>query len=653
MPLMGTRGGGSVRGFGRYGAIPITPINYVGTRIPTGYVDYSSTPSYANNQFVMVTEQKVGSTTGYYCFSSSNGIDWTLRSSSVPSMVRVNSKIIYTAAGYYVAICNSPRTTIMYSTDLVTWSTKVFAGTSFTDLDTDGTNIAMFDSTSQNLYYINSTNPTGSWTQGSVSYGGTASLDYWGTHWYTVGDSVTTIRRASSITGSLTTVHNQASGNGFGGRVVANSKSSPSMFVTKENTTGNVLYSSNGSSWSLASGTNLVAGQTVSVDTSTGYFYCLKSDYSTVSYTTNGSSWTSVAANVSPYPVSVAAGGGVALCVGSGISRSTNNGSSWTNLNTTYGNPYGLPRGIAYGGGRWVVNISESFFYPDGTVATNGPKIGYSTDLSSWTAVSLNSLTPGNNLTSMSYANGKFWTWGQSSCLLSSSDAVTWSKSTGTISNAVYTVVGDGSSTLVAPTGGSSDYYYSTNNGSSWTAATWTSSAPMYGAAFGSGRFVAVGWNGAGQARIAYGTNGSSWTFINAPAGTDNVLTGVTWSSGANLFLATMNGSNNKYLTSPDGINWTLRTAPTNVKFYNQSGHVLGDALGFVIDYAVHSQHGYGGWQSTDGINWTSFGSLGITGATPGITGESRMTPTQANVIASNGTTRVFSSNDSVGLLRL
>lgn len=634
---------------------PYIAAAYIGARTPSGRITPDDgTISYVNGQFVALGYVLSG-TTGLNqtpCFTSTDGATWTLKTADTTIRPKnVKTKIVYTNAGYYVTL-SSTTGSIMYSTDLITWTEKNLSATAIKDIETDGTNIATINSSSF-LIYNTTGNPSGTWTTASNDVGGGNFLDYWGGNWYVTGDSVTTIRRASSVTSAFSTVFTQSSGNGFRGGIKANSKASPTVFVTGENTTGNAMYSTNGTSWSTTSGTNLWGyGFPINVDLSTGYFYSTNTDLNSVMYSTNGSSWTNVDPGISGYAYQVIAGGGYAIYPGSGgLGRSTNNGSTWTALNKQYGGT-GLPRGIAYGGGKWVVNVAQSS-YPTGTASTNRCKIAYSTDLSTWTQVSLESTTPGTNLTSMSYANGKFWTYGAGSCLLSSSDAVTWAKSTGTISGTVYRVVGDGSSTLVAPTGGSNVYYYSTNNGSSWTTGAWTSSYPMYSAAYGNGKFVAVGFDGVGTAKIAYGTSGSSWTYISAPAGTDNVLTGVTWSSGANLFLATMNASGNKYLTSPDGITWTVRTCPTNMYFYNQSGHVLGDSLGFVVSLGTITNYGLGSWRSTDGINWTSFSTSGFSGATPGMTNEAPFTALQMESIASNGTTRVFASNGPEGLLSL
>lgn len=132
--------------------------------------------------------------------------------------------------------------------------------------------------------------------------------------------------------------------------------------------------------------------------------------------------------------------------------------------------------------------------------------------------------------------------------------------------------------------------------------------------AYGNGIYVAV--SNSGTNRIATSTNGTTWTTRLAPAA--NPWYGIVFHNG--LFIACSASGSTGYITgsvlpeqrimtSPDGINWTLRNNSTG-------GFSIGVGGGTVVCS--------GGSVSTDGINWSNivvppfatdiYGSYGMVG---------------------------------------
>jgi hypothetical protein len=112
--------------------------------------------------------------------------------------------------------------------------------------------------------------------------------------------------------------------------------------------------------------------------------------------------------------------------------------------------------------------------------------------------------------------------------------------------------------------------------------------------------FVAVGYR---AYRVRSVDLGVTWTDVKTEGTTgDNefVIRGIGFGNG--LFVAARGYPNGAVRTSPDGANWTNRTAPTN------------QWMGGVV-YAGGKWAAAGGtgvfWQSTDGITWTSKNGFG------------------------------------------
>ncbi len=98
--------------------------------------------------------------------------------------------------------------------------------------------------------------------------------------------------------------------------------------------------------------------------------------------------------------------------------------------------------------------------------------------------------------------------------------------------------------------------------------------------------------------RIAYSYDGINWNYADAPSLVN--WRGLVWASGLGLFISSSNGNvGNEIMTSPDAINWTLRTtislnALQNLTYSPELNLVLGLSGASVI-------------YSYDGINWDSY----------------------------------------------
>ena len=109
-------------------------------------------------------------------------------------------------------------------------------------------------------------------------------------------------------------------------------------------------------------------------------------------------------------------------------------------------------------------------------------------------------------------------------------------------------------------------------------------------------RFVAVA--NSGTNRIMYSNNlGVSWTTVSADTG---AWFKVAWSEDLGLFVAVGTTAGNQIITSPDGITWTLRTAPNTNEYV---GITYGNGK-----FVACARTGTGNrfMYSTNGTSWTA-----------------------------------------------
>jgi hypothetical protein len=184
----------------------------------------------------------------------------------------------------------------------------------------------------------------------------------------------------------------------------------------------------------------------------------------------------------------------------------------------------------------------------------------------------------------------------------------TWIKRDSPITNNL-SAIAFGNDTFVAVGSG---YYpggvvLSSPDGSNWIQRLSVEPASLHAVTYGNGQFIAVGSEGV----ALISTNGIDWLIHNT--GFTNTLSGITYGKG--MFVAVggdVGRRNNPYdpgdhviLTSPDGMQWTLRDSGTNglgaVAFGNGM-FVAAGGYQLEMDYVGHSHSAI--LNSHDGIGW-------------------------------------------------
>ena len=139
------------------------------------------------------------------------------------------------------------------------------------------------------------------------------------------------------------------------------------------------------------------------------------------------------------------------------------------------------------------------------------------------------------------------------------------------------------------------DWTYSTSLTSiAWTGVTWS---PQLG------RFVCVG--PAGSTRLAYSDDGITWTAANNTGMAVSSWSKVCWSPELGIYCTVasiLTLASQAIATSPDGVNWTLRTAPNT--------NTMGDIC-WAAEIGQFITVSYGGTAdrvstSSDGITWVA-----------------------------------------------
>ena len=208
-------------------------------------------------------------------------------------------------------------------------------------------------------------------------------------------------------------------------------------------------------------------------------------------------------------------------------------------------------RGLAYGNGLFVAAADRN-----GASTSLTGSIATSQDGVQWTFRTLPALT---GLTNIIYQNGIFVATGRViQRAFYSYNGVDWFQGTG-IGGQVYGLAyGDGKfiGTLIDNSGTRMTLSY---NGRTWIGVNTPTSMDLawVGATYGNGTFVAVAESTVSQS-IAISYDGLSWNNVQRP--TDGGFTTYQITYGNGLFVVT--GNQGKILTSPDGINWTIRQTP-------------------------------------------------------------------------------------------
>ena len=284
-----------------------------------------------------------------------------------------------------------------------------------------------------------------------------------------------------------------------------------------------------------------------------------------------------------------------------------NSGTSWTSQTSGTANQI---HGLAYGNNLYAL-VGDS-----GTIRT-------SSNGSSWSGQI--DPTGGSSFRGLAYLNNSLFVGGinGSANVLTSSNGTTWivrSVTSGASDGYRGFAYGLGTYVAVGYSGVGQGKIATSTDGTTWAdlGNTLGGNTPLYGAAFGNGLFVAVGENG-----VARRSSDPQNTWTSVSTGAVDTLYGITYAAG--LFVA-VGGSFGvaKIVTSPDGVNWNVRTSPVAqqlraVSFYGGVFTAVG-SNGTVIT-------------STDGITWASSTS-GTTDLLLAVTGGGSLFVTGGN----NGT---------------
>lgn len=190
-----------------------------------------------------------------------------------------------------------------------------------------------------------------------------------------------------------------------------------------------------------------------------------------------------------------------------------------------------------------------------------------------------------------------------------SSDGVTWTSSTvAGLTIALTNVCWSPQLSrfvAVANNGVSTNRIIYSSNGIDWTYSTSLTSIAWTGVTWSPqlGRFVCVG--PAGSTRLAYSDDGITWTAANNTGMAVSSWSKVCWSPELGIYCTVASTStlaSQAIATSPDGVNWTLRTAPNT--------NTMGDIC-WAAEIGQFITVSYGGTAdrvstSSDGINWVA-----------------------------------------------
>jgi hypothetical protein len=130
-----------------------------------------------------------------------------------------------------------------------------------------------------------------------------------------------------------------------------------------------------------------------------------------------------------------------------------------------------------------------------------------------------------------------------------------------------------------------------------WTAQTAAENNSWKSVTYGEGIFVAVSSDGTN--RVMTSPDGIAWTARSAPTGTtDSTWKSVTYGDGT--FVAVANAGTTKVMTSPDGVTWTAQTAAEDNPWQSV-------AYGNGMFVAVANSGTNRVMSSPDGVTWTPY----------------------------------------------
>ena len=289
----------------------------------------------------------------------------------------------------------------------------------------------------------------------------------------------------------------------------------------------------------------------------------------------------------------------IATTTNTTIYRSTD-GLNWT-VYTVF------PSGVQSYGIVWAPSLALWVCTAFNVSGITNNVISSSTDGISWSARF--SIATGTGFNDVAWSGANFLAVGNTTAQFSS-NGTTWT-STGfrPTSSVIYGIAWNGAVWVAGGTVSTVSMFYNTSSTGQlgWINSTNVFTTRCYDIKYNGSILVAVG---TGTNCIAYSSNGTSWTGI--PLSTTVFSTGaygVLWAAELGLWIAMGDGSTNRVMTSPNGINWTARDNAINISstiygvgfspLLNQWATV-GDITNSTFSIAT----------TRDFINWTNNGSI-------------------------------------------
>ncbi|GAB3508573.1 hypothetical protein GCM10027442_15000 [Emticicia fontis] len=520
--------------------------------------------AYGNGIFVLVGDDGL-------ILSSTDGLDWTQRTSGVTANF---NKLIFVESKFYAV---GASRTLVSSSDGINWSQVSFnVGSASDDLGsiTFGNSLFVIGTRGSNggsNVYKSSTATSGSWTSQTVS----ASLSI---------NRIQYLKDRFYIFTASSDIFTSANGSSW-----ANSTSS--MVATMPNSTTQTLASPNQIFHGIYDGTKLYLFG--SSQYHGGYGSVFSSSDGT-NFTLHNRTTTIVAQHSDYVNGKYFQTGNEGLCV------------STDGVNYTY--PGGSYTGITTDGTNTVVVGS--------TGSSEAVMISF-TDLNT---ISNNTSAIYSPLQSVGYLNNRFIAVGNGGTILSSTDGTTWTKQTSADSDPLRAVAyGNGKYVAV----GAQGKIINSTNGTSWTSVQkdGASGSNFYSVRYLNGYFIAVGGGAAntGAARIAYSTDGQTWTEI------DPGITGhfhdIAYNGSKYLLVGRLNSatisSREFFSTTTTDITSNTFTSNVTVPTTNTGGQELGASGVGSIAYSnghfvavtnqIETPFDPYILESSDGTSWTPY----------------------------------------------
>jgi len=163
---------------------------------------------------------------------------------------------------------------------------------------------------------------------------------------------------------------------------------------------------------------------------------------------------------------------------------------------------------------------------------------------------------------------------------------------------------------VAVSTSGTSNRVMTSSTGVTWTTQTSTVDNAWRSVCWAPelSRFVAVASTGSTNNRVMYSSNGTSWSNSSISGVVDSGWYSVCWSSELRLFVAVAFDGADRVMTSPNGINWTARTAAAASQWYSVCWAPELSLFVAVSDSPTKVM------TSSDGITWTASSSISTDG---------------------------------------